>query len=431
MRPRYRAGVDTDVVVLAGVIAVLTLAAIVLAGVLVLVATGMRFTGRQPGRRLGTVVIFLFGFQIGGFLVFLEGDPIGRAVTIALAGFLAVGLLWRDRRVQAGAFICGFALPWTLVWGYYVLTMVVASADAEPTTTWTLFLAGAVPTGIGLGLIAMGDPLAPEPSPSAPAGQPGSRRIGSVAQVVLAPESIGPIPISEIAAFLATVVGVVLVGLIGLPFPLEPIVQVVVGTLAGSEARILVRPDRSKRAFEAFSWLGEWEMARVKATTGRNVPSTRRGAEGLLASIPDTPEYGWIRVELLLWLDRHAEARATAAAMPDGTPSERFERAYAVDMGDWVSGGTGDIEALEAARAGLVEEDEDTRLRADVAMAIRQARIIAADQGRDAAIQPLLRVRDELGTRADGALRRGPWRRFLPASAITAAFVTLVGVPFA
>ena len=151
----------------------------------------------------------------------------------------------------------------------------------------------------------------------------------------------------------------------------------------------------------------------------------------MLASIPDTPEYGWIRVELLLWLDRPGEARAAAAGMPDATPHERFERAYAIDMADWIPGGTGDLEALEAARAGLAGEDEDTRLRADVAMAIRESRLIAADQGRDAAIEPLLRVRDQLGTRADGALRRGPWRRFLPASAITAAIVTLLGVPFA
>jgi hypothetical protein len=423
--------VESDITSLARVIAAATLAAILLAGVLVLVAIGMRFSGRRPGRRLGTVVVFLFGFQVGGFIVFLEGDPIGRAVSLAIVGSLWLGFLWQGRRVQAGALLTGVAVPWTLVWASYVAMMVTGAIDAEPTITWTLFLAGLVPTIIGLALMAVGDPLAPEPAATARAGQPGSRRIGSVAQVVLAPESIGPFPVSEIAAFIATVAGVALVGLIGLPFPLEAIAQITVGTLAGSEARVLVRPTRSRRAFEAFSWLGDWEMDRVKATTGRTAPGTRRGAEQLLAAIPATPEYGWIRVELLLWLDRLTEARAAADAMPKGTPAERFERAYAIDMADWIPGGTGMPEALDAALAGLAGEDEDTRLRAEVSMAIRETRMIAAEQGRDAAIEPLLRVRDRLGARADGQLHRGPWRRYMPASVITAVVVTLLGVPFA
>jgi hypothetical protein len=265
---------------------------------------------------------------------------------------------------------------------------------------------------------------------TAPAGQAGSRRIGTIAQVVFAPESIGPIPVSEFAAFAATIAGVAIVGMLGLPFPAEPIAQVVVGTLAGSEARIFVRPARSRRAFEAFSWLGEWEMARVKTATGRNAPATRRGVEGFLASVPATPENGWMRVELLLFVERNNEARAAAEAMPAGTPDERFERAYAIDMANWIPGGPGQPEALAEAFGGLGGEDEETRLRAEVSMAIREARLIAAEHGRDAAVEPLVRVRDRLGKRADGQLHRGPWRRFLPASIITAIVVTLLGVPF-
>jgi hypothetical protein len=425
---RYGARVEPDVIAVARAIAALTLAAIVLAGVLVLVAIGLRFTGRKPGRRLGTVVVFLFGVQVGGFIVFLEGDPIARAVSLAIAGCLVLGLLWQSRRVQAGAFLAGAAVPWTLVWGYYAFEL-VRGAPGEPFQIWTMFLAGLVPTLIGLGLMVAGDPLAPEPAPGAAAGQPGSRRIGTIAQVVLAPEAIGPIPVSELAAFVATIAGVAVVGLLGLPFPAEPIAQIALGTLAGSEARILVRPARSRRAFEAFSWLGEWEMARVKAATGRSAPGTRRGVEQFLASVPATPENGWMRVELLLFVDRTAEARAAAEAMPARTPAERFERAYAVDMADWIPGGPGTPDALEEALAGLAGADEDTRLRAEVSMAIREARMIAAERGREAALEPLLRVRDRLGKRADGQLHRGPWRRFLPVSVITAVVVTLLGQP--
>jgi hypothetical protein len=100
-------------------------------------------------------------------------------------------------------------------------------------------------------------------------------------------------------------------------------------------------------------------------------------------------------------------------------------------MADWIGGGTGTPEPLKDALAGLAEEGEDTRLRAEVSMAIREARVIAAERDRDAAIEPLLRVRDRLGKRADGQMHRGPWRRFLPASVITAVIVTLLGVPFA
>jgi hypothetical protein len=171
-------------------------------------------------------------------------------------------------------------------------------------------------------------------------------------------------------------------------------------------------------------------MARVKVATGRSAPGTRRGVEQFLASVPATPGNGWMRVELLLFVDRTAEARAAADAMPARTPAERFERAYAVDMADWIPGGPGQPEALAEAFAGLGGEDEDTRLRAEVSMAIREARLIAAEHGREPAIEPLLRVRDRLGKRADGQLHRGPWHRFLPASIITAIVVTLLGVPF-
>ena len=132
-----------------------------------------------------------------------------------------LGLLWRDRRVQAGAFLAGSALPWTRVWGYYAFEL-VRGVPGEPFQIWMLFLLGLAPTLIGLGLMVAGDPLPPEPSPSAPAGRPGSRRVGIVAQTVLAPESIGPIPISEIAAFVTAVVTVLAVGLVGIPFPWKP-----------------------------------------------------------------------------------------------------------------------------------------------------------------------------------------------------------------
>ena len=98
---------------LARLFALIALAAIVLSGVVVVGAVGLRFAGRRPGRRWGTAVAFLFGIQLGVFILFAEGDAIQRAIVLAVAGALTLGLLWRDRRVQAGAFLAGAALPWS------------------------------------------------------------------------------------------------------------------------------------------------------------------------------------------------------------------------------------------------------------------------------------------------------------------------------
>ena len=63
--------------------------------------------------------------------------------------------------------------------------------------------------------------------------------------------------------------------------------------------------------------------------------------------------------------------------VPAATPAERFERVYAVDMADWIPGGEGKPVELTEAFEGLAHEHEHTRLRAEVSMAIREARLIA------------------------------------------------------
>jgi hypothetical protein len=411
---------DTDD--LARLFALIGLAAGLLSGAVVVGAIGVRFAGRRPGRRWGTAIAFLFGIQLGVFILFAEGDAIQRAFLLAVVGVLTLALLWRDRRVQAGAFLAGSALPWTLVWGYYAFEL-VRGVSGEPYQTWTLFALGLLPTLIGLGLIVAGDPLPPEPSPSAPPGQPGSRRVGIVAETVLAPESIGPFPISELAAFVTAVVTVVAVGRIGIPFPLEALVQIVLAALAGNAVRLVARPPRARRAFEAFSWLAEWEIARAKALTGRGTPMTKGGVVPWLEEIPDTPETGWLRVEGLAWLERFDEAREVITRMPDAMPYERFERQYAIDLIDWMTGGEGDPEGLRAAADEIDPGDEETRLRATVALAIRESARIAAARSPEAALQPLLDARKLLGSRADNQLIRALWPRYLPISVVTAVIV--------
>jgi hypothetical protein len=390
-----------------------------------------RFAGRAPGRRWGTLFLVGLGGQLGLLILTAERDPLGRALYVGVIGAVSLALLWLERRVQAGAFLLGAALPWTLLWGSYVTLLVVGPADFEPFQTWTSFLIGLVPVLVGLGLLAIGDPVAPEPDAAAPAGKPGSRRIGVVARAVTAPESLGPIPISELASLLATVVAVLGMGLVGLPWPLEPVVQIAAGTLAGVEARILVRPRRAQLAFEAFSWLGEWEFGRVRALTGREVPVTPPAAEKWLEWFPDRPEARWIRVEILCLLDRLDEARRVAETMPTETAYDRFERVYALDLVDWMAGGDGDPASVRAAAADLDAADEDSALRAEVAIAVRETARSAAATGFAGAAEPLVRVRKRLDSRADGQLRRALWGRTLPISAVTSVVVVIMfGSPF-
>jgi hypothetical protein len=410
----------TDPFVIARVLAVVALIAVALMGVVVLGATALRFAGRRPGRRWGTAFSFLIGFQAGVFLIFTAGDFVQRAALLAVMGVVTLWLMWRDRRVLAGAFVAGCAVPWAGVWGYYVSLLVIQDLDIEPFVTWTLFLAGAVVAVVGLALVAAGDPLPPEPSPTAPVGQPGSRKIGIVAQTVLAPESIGPIPISELAAFLAEVVVVLVVGAVGIPFPLEAVAQIGLATLAGNAARVFARPARARRAFEAFSWLAEWEIQRVKQLTGRGVPMTKRGVGRWLAEVPDAPQTRWFRVEALALFERLDEARAVAERMPVATPYERFERQHAFDYLDWMTGGEGDPDAVRAAAGEIEPADEEARLRAEVAMKIRESARIAAERGPEEALEPLLVARNLVGERAGNQLVRALWRRYLPISFVTA-----------
>jgi hypothetical protein len=390
-----------------------------------------RFAGRTPGRRWGMLFLLGLGGQLGLLILTAERDPLGRALYVVVIAAVTVALLWRERRAHAGAFLLGAALPWTLLWGAYVTLLVVDQAGFEPYQTWTSFLLGLVPVLVALGLLRVGDPPPPAPDPAAPAGRPGSRRIGVVARAVAAPESLGPIPISELASLVATVVAVFFLGLLGLPWPLEPVAQVAAGTLAGVEARVRVRPRRAQHAFEAFSWLGEWEFQRVRALTGREVPLTPPAAEEWLEWFPDRPEARWIRVEILCLLDRLDEARQVAGTMPTETAYDRFERAYALDLVDWMAGGDGDPGAVRSAAADLGPADADAGLRADVAMAVRETARSAAANGFEGAAEPLVRVRKRLGSRADGQLRRALWRRTLPISAVTSVVVVILfGTPF-
>ena len=91
-----------------------------------------------------------------------------------------------------------------------------------------------------------------------------------------------------------------------------------------------------------------------------------------------------------------------------------------------MTGGDGDPDGLRAAAEEIDPADEESRLRAMVTIAIRESARIAADRGPEEALEPLLRARDLLGSRADHELIRAMWRRYLPISVVVAAAVDAV-----
>jgi len=389
---------------------------------LVVVGAVMHFVGRRPGTRWLAAIAFAFGIQVGiGILVF-DPLPLLRAAALAFVGAVAIALLWRDRRIAAGAFVAGSALPWTALWGYYVTLLARDDMNIEPIATWTFFGFGLVPTLIGLGLVLVGDPLPAEPDRTAAPGRPGSRRVGSVAHAISSAEAIGPTTVTALASFVTAFLAVELVGALGLPDPIGLAAQTGVGGIAATAAWFIARPPGARKAFEALSWMAEWEIARAKSITGRGFPLIRRNADGWLKAVPDQPETRWIRSELLTWLDRLDEARAVALAMPVGSPYQRFERAHALESIEWRAGAEADVDAVRAVAAEVGPIEDEMRLRAEVAIAVRESSRLAAEAGPVAALEPMLRARELLGPRADGFLVRALWwRHFVLMAALSAA----------
>ena len=355
----------------------------------VIYAVGRRSRGHPVSGRLAALVTVLGGMSIGVFLITGADDLLVAGPIVGAAVILAAMLWRRRRRVQAGQLVLGASLPWTALWAFYLAGSIAEPDrfDSRAILTWlTVGLGGLV---TGLLMLRRGDPPAPEPSAAAPAGQPGSRSSGSIAAAIREPGRVGPFGTSELAALVAFVVAWTVVplafALAGLPPLVTTIAAVLAGAALGTEAYIRAMPSRSRRAFEAFSWLGEWELEHE----------------------------GTSQVDTLLAAGRFDEAKAAAAHMPDGTPLERWARASALDAVDWQSGGEGDLAGLEAAAADLVPADGDDRLRAEVSIAAAKVRRLMAD-GRSTpgdALEPLVAVRPRLGARADGQVGRALRRR--------------------
>lgn len=175
----------------------------------------------------------------------------------------------------------------------------------------------------------------------------------------------------------------------------------------GASAFAWWQPRRLRRASQTYLWLADRAEANwARAFGGRPVPRDERDMRAFLEAVPETPEGAAQRAGLMFALLDVEGARAAIAAMPNATPHDRFGRASAAWLADFVAGTTRPIEPLESLAHAIADPDE--RLEAVVALAVYRGRAALADGGDWET--PLAAVRDDLGPSADALYRRIVWR---------------------
>jgi len=376
-----------------------------------------RWRGDTVGRGYGRLLAFLAGLMFGSMLVINAGPMAMIPIVVTILG-IAV-LSWRrGRGTDAGLIVAGAALPWTGLWAVYAWAMLTDLNDFDPPAVWNGVGIGAVPLAIGLVIAAFGDRRPPGPRQDSHGWQPGARTIGTLSAAILG-SPIGAFGLREVAAVIAIVVvqlvGTLALVLLGVDLTVAWIVPSVLGAIAGAEAYIRAMPTFNRKASEAFSWLGDWELVRLREQTGEGPPLSQKAADAWLDRHPRRADEEWIRAEVLAIAGRYPDAREAALAMPGDTSFERVMRLSTVELVDWLDGRDGDLEALEAAVAE-VPPDTDDGLRAAVALAAARTRRRMSDgrtEAGDAAL-PLVEVRDRLGDRAKGQFARALRRRVLP-----------------
>ena len=137
-------------------------AALVLPGaflVIFAIAVNRRSHGKPVGNATTLAMAFLGGLCVGVFYL-LSTEPLAQ-LAVGGAGILLVLGRWQiGRRVQAGLLLLGGALPWTLLWGFYVGAMELGGQPFDPGSTWIGLIAGLVPAIVGGLIVRAGDPTA-------------------------------------------------------------------------------------------------------------------------------------------------------------------------------------------------------------------------------------------------------------------------------
>jgi hypothetical protein len=406
---------------------------------LILAAASRRRTGHALGPRWTGTVALVGGASLGTMFLVIADNLLIASPLILTAVLVAAGQWRSGHRALAALVVAGATLPWTVLWAAYLGLLVTGVAAFDRGATLVGLAAGAIPTAAALA-VAVHFPQVPAGA-GGPTGRGVPRSFNTIGEAMREPSRIGPFGMSELAA-LVVLVGAGLLLLAGAMAGLPAIVGYGLAVFAGSalatEAWMRAMAMRTRRSMEAFMWLGEWDVAQAKVLTGGGVPTSRAGAEQWLARHPATAGEPVIvqalRVELSLLAGRVREARPLVESLPDGTPDERFTRLALADLVAWWTAEGDRLEDMATALTEIVPPDGEERLRAEVTLAIARARHLAVvDPPVDDPLVPLLAVRERLGARADGIVRRIFWPRlyrvFLVGTALFALVTLAFGLP--
>lgn len=418
-----------------------------------------RRAGHEPGPGWSGAIAFLGGASLGTMFLVADDLVVGAPLALVVVG-VAIAQWRASRRGLAAQLVLGAALPWTLLWATYMVLFSQGRVDLDPGEAVVAFMAGAVPCALAVLVLLRGqrdvpfaivdappgvdEPIVASPTAAAAAATrsegTGARRLPrsfhTVGVAMREPSRIGPFGLPEVAALVTLVVSglaVTSLAMFGLPTPLVYVLTILVTSALATEAYLRAMAPRTRRSMEAFMWLGSWDLGQVRAATGSGVPTTRGAAVDWLARHPEVagepPMVGSLRVELSLLAGRATEARALVERLPEATPLERFNKAASADVVAWWTG-QGDATATMAeVLPEILPSGGDDRWRADVALAIARVRHLAvANPPVGDPLGPLLEVRDRLGARADGMVRRILWPRLYRVFVLTSILFAVAGI---
>jgi hypothetical protein len=412
-----------------------TAGAIVGAPIALVAAVVLALAGRrQPW--VEAIAAILIGLVLGFGLLMSDQEPAIRVIAIfAVAGVVAV-LAVPGRLSLAGAVLVVSALPWTLYSGASLLDGALGGRQIDLAEVLPPFVAGVVGVAIGVGLIRFHRTyLARHPELAArTAAGAGTRRWDAASRAALGP-TIGGLNLAAIASLLALIAGTQVTVVLAHDRPiLEVLALIAVGSigtgLAAALVWALVWPPGTRRAFEAFAWLGEAEFGRFAALTDARMVPTLANMKRYVRNTPERAEDRWIRVEVHVASGRLDQAREIALRLPVDTPVERSQRADYLEYLDWLEGtpdDAGDAHGLRTAVAEIEPADGKERLRAEVTLAIAAVRRRIGAGAADPTA-PLRDVRARLGRRAAGVLFVAARRQLGGFIRIAAVFITVVTV---
>jgi hypothetical protein len=418
---------DVATTVIASAVSVAIILGVPIAGGAAAIA---RVRGRRASR-FGAIALVLLGLIMGYGLLAETIAAIRATSLLGIVVFVSIAALV-GRLSLAGLILIAAASPWTIYAGGYLLDIVVAQRRLDSIVVLPPFVTGVVAIASGIAFVRFHRQYAARHPQPEPPQEPTTRRWDTVARAITGPELLGLTPPTG-SATVVLIVGTLISVTVAHGRPILPTIAIViVGAIATGLAATLawavVRSPRSRRAFEAFVWLGEWELARFGELIGGPAPITITGMKRYVRNNPERAEDRWIRADILSATGDLAGARVMAAGIPDDTPYGRVERIAAMSYVDWLSGGPGSTAGLREATEAIQPVDSDERLRAEVAVAVAEVRIRVAAEDEDPAA-PLRAVRDRLGTRADGVLlqaaRRVARGYLLAAGAFATIFILL------